>query len=525
MAHIKRIDLTRDVEAHAEAYRKAIENVCKETAFSGGKYADAFDKEFAAYVGSKFASGVNNGTSALHLAMLALGVGPGDEVIVPANTYIATAWGVSYTGATPVFADCTPDTWEIDPSVLEAKITEKTKGIIGVHLYGQPFDYAGVRKIADRHGLFVVEDCAQAHGAKFEDRNVGTLGDLACFSFYPGKNLYAFGEGGSVTCQEEKYYKHIDRLKNQGCDVRYYHDEIGYNYRLEGLQGAVLSVSLKYLPEWTKRRQEIGHRYLKEITNPLITMQRHPENTTPVFHLFVITVPDHEDFIRYMAANDVECNMHYPVPCHLQKAYANLGYQPGDCPNAEYLAAHCVTLPLFPEMREDEITCQEEKYYKHIDRLKNQGCDVRYYHDEIGYNYRLEGLQGAVLSVSLKYLPEWTKRRQEIGHRYLKEITNPLITMQRHPENTTPVFHLFVITVPDHEDFIRYMAANDVECNMHYPVPCHLQKAYANLGYQPGDCPNAEYLAAHCVTLPLFPEMREDEITRVIDLCNAYRQA
>ena len=220
MAHIKRIDLTRDVEAHAEAYRKAIENVCKETAFSGGKYADAFDKEFAAYVGSKFASGVNNGTSALHLAMLALGVGPGDEVIVPANTYIATAWGVSYTGATPVFADCTPDTWEIDPSVLEAKITEKTKGIIGVHLYGQPFDYEGVRKIADRHGLFVVEDCAQAHGAKFEDRNVGTLGDLACFSFYPGKNLYAFGEGGSVTCQEEKYYKHIDRLKNQGCDVR-----------------------------------------------------------------------------------------------------------------------------------------------------------------------------------------------------------------------------------------------------------------------------------------------------------------
>ena len=205
MAHIKRIDLTRDVEAHADAYRDAIEKVCRETAFSGGKYADTFDKEFAAYVGSKYASGVNNGTSALHLAMLALGVGPGDEVIVPANTYIATAWGVSYTGATPVFADCTPDTWEIDPSVLEAKITDKTKGIIGVHLYGQPFDYAGVRKIADRHGLFVVEDCAQAHGAQFEGRNVGTLGDLACFSFYPGKNLYAFGEGGSVTCEKEEY--------------------------------------------------------------------------------------------------------------------------------------------------------------------------------------------------------------------------------------------------------------------------------------------------------------------------------
>lgn len=353
--HINRIDLTRDYEAHREEYLTAIETVCRETAFSGGKYADLFDKEFAAFVGSKYACGVNNGTSALHCAMLALGVKEGDEVIVPANTYIATAWGVSYAGATPVFVDCTSDTWEIDTEKIEEKITSRTKGIIGVHLYGQPFDYAGVKKLADKYGLFVVEDCAQAHGAKFEGRNVGTLGELGCFSFYPGKNLYAFGEGGSVTCDEESYYKHITRLKNQGCDVRYYHNEIGYNYRLEGVQGAVLSVSLKYLPEWTRKRQEIGKRYLKEITNPLITMQRHPENTESVFHLFVITVPDHEDFVNYMAKADVECNMHYPVPCHLQKAYAQLGYKAGDCPNAEYLAAHCVTLPLFPEMREEEI--------------------------------------------------------------------------------------------------------------------------------------------------------------------------
>ena len=356
---VKFLDLQKITQKYSDEIHEAVDRVVDSGWYLQGVENNRFEKNYAAYIGTKHSIGVANGLDALiwiFRAYIELGVmKPGDEVIVPANTYIATAWGVSYTGATPVFADCTPDTWEIDPSVLEAKITEKTKGIIGVHLYGQPFDYAGVRKIADRHGLFVVEDCAQAHGAKFEDRNVGTLGDLACFSFYPGKNLYAFGEGGSVTCQEEKYYKHIDRLKNQGCDVRYYHDEIGYNYRLEGLQGAVLSVSLKYLPEWTKRRQEIGHRYLKEITNPLIIMQRHPENTTPVFHLFVITVPDHEDFIRYMAENDVECNMHYPVPCHLQKAYANLGYQPGDCPNAEYLAAHCVTLPLFPEMREDEI--------------------------------------------------------------------------------------------------------------------------------------------------------------------------
>lgn len=354
-AHIKRIDLTRDYETHKAEYQAAIERVCRETAFSGGKYADAFDREFAEYVGVPYACGVNNGTSALHLAMLALGVGEGDEVIVPANTYIATAWGVSYTGARPVFADCTPDTWEIDPVALESKITEKTKGIIGVHLYGQPFDFAGVKAVADRHGLFVAEDCAQAHGAKFEEKNVGSLGEIGCFSFYPGKNLYAFGEGGSVTCRREEYYRHMTRLKNQGCDVRYYHDEIGYNYRLEGLQGAVLSVSLKYLPEWTRRRQEIGRRYIREITNPLITMQAHPENTETVFHLFVIQVDERDRFIKYMADADVECNMHYPVPCHLQKAYRHLGGRQGDCPNAERLAEHCVTLPLFPGMREDEI--------------------------------------------------------------------------------------------------------------------------------------------------------------------------
>jgi dTDP-4-amino-4,6-dideoxygalactose transaminase len=351
---IKRIDLTRDYQAHDEEYRAAIEKVCSQAAFSGGKYAECFDREFAAYVGTPYACGVNNGTSALHLAMLALRVGAGDEVIVPANTYIATAWGVSYTGATPVFADCTADTWEIDPQGLEKLINERTKGIIGVHLYGQPFDYQAVREIADRHGLFVVEDCAQAHGAKIDGHMVGSLGELGCFSFYPGKNLYAFGEGGSVTCHREDYYKHIGRLKNQGSDGLYHHDEIGYNMRLEGIQGAILSVSLQYLPQWTARRQELGARYQREIQNPLITHQAHPMNTEPVYHLYVVTLPDRDDFIAYMKAHNVECHMHYPVPCHLQKAYAHLGYKPGDCPNGEYLAAHCVTLPMYQGLRDEE---------------------------------------------------------------------------------------------------------------------------------------------------------------------------
>lgn len=353
---LKRIDLTRDYQKHKAEYLEAIQKVCEDTAFSGGKYADEFDKEFAQYCGVPYASGVNNGTSALHCAMVALGVGEGDEVIVPANTYIATAWGVTYTGATPVFVDCTPDTWEIDPDKIEEKITEKTKAIIGVHLYGQPFEFNKVKEIADRHHLYVVEDCAQGHDALYEGKMVGTLGDLGCFSFYPGKNLYAFGEGGSVTGYRKEYFDTIEMMKNQGCTVRYYHDMIGYNYRLEGIQGAVLSVSLKYLPEWTARRREIGWRYTKEITNPAITLQHHPENTNPVFHMFEVEVEDDpERFLAYMAEKGIECNRHYPVPCHLQNAYKHLGYQVGDCPNAEYLASHCATLPLFPEMTDEEV--------------------------------------------------------------------------------------------------------------------------------------------------------------------------
>lgn len=352
---LKRIDLSRDYLKHKEEYMEAIQAVCEETAFSGGKFADRFDEEFAKYCDVPYAAGVNNGTSALHCAMMALGIGEGDEVIVPANTYIATAWGVTYTGAVPVFADCTADTWEIDPASVEKKITERTKAVIGVHLYGQPFAFREIQQIADKHGLYVVEDCAQAHGAIYEGKKVGGLGELGCFSFYPGKNLYAFGEGGSVTCKKKEYFDAVTTFKNQGCKVRYYHDVIGYNYRLEGIQGAVLSVSLKYLPEWTKRRREIGGRYIREITNPLITMQAHPDNTFPVFHLFVVTVEEPDRLIAYMAENGMECNKHYPVPCHLQKAYENLGYKKGDCPNAEYLAEHCVTLPLFPEMEDAEV--------------------------------------------------------------------------------------------------------------------------------------------------------------------------
>lgn len=354
MDFIKRIDLKRNYEKYKNEYQAAFTKACELTSFSGGPCADEFDEEFASFCGVKYATGVNNGTSALQCAMLALGIGAGDEVIVPANTFIATAWGVTYCGATPVFVDCTPDTWEIDVSKIEEKITDKTKAVIGVHLYGQPFDFGAVKKIADKYGIFVVEDCAQAHGALYEGRKVGSLGVMGCFSFYPGKNLFCFGEGGSVTSDNESYIDTINVLKNQGSRERYHHERVGYNMRLEGVNGAILSVGLSHLDEWTARRRELGRRYLEKITNPLITMQAHPDNTETVFHLFEITVEKRDEFIDYMKDNGIGCDKHYPVPCHLQEAYKSLGYREGDCPNAEYLAKHCVSLPMFPELTDEE---------------------------------------------------------------------------------------------------------------------------------------------------------------------------
>ena len=247
---------------------EAFEKVYEKTAFSGGPFAEEFEKSFAAFCNAKYAVAVNNGTSALHLAMLALGIGKGDEVIIPANTFIATAWGVSYAGATPVFVDCTNDTWQIDAAKIEEKITPKTKAVIGVHLYGQPFDVDAVKQICGKHKLFLLEDAAQAQGALYKNSPVGGFGEMACFSFYPGKNLGACGEAGGVTTNNEAYAGHIQSLRNHGSVVRYYHDEVGYNMRMGGLEAASLSVKLKYLTSWNNRRGEIAKRYQSEITNP-----------------------------------------------------------------------------------------------------------------------------------------------------------------------------------------------------------------------------------------------------------------
>ncbi|CAN5287635.1 DegT/DnrJ/EryC1/StrS family aminotransferase [soil metagenome] len=334
----------------------AFEKVYELTAFSGGPFVQEFENEFAAFCSSKYAVGVNNGTSALHLAMLALGIGAGDEVIIPANTFIATAWGVSYTGATPVFVDCTSDTWEIDAEKIEEKITSKTKAVIGVHLYGQPFDINAVKNICTKHNLFLIEDGAQAQGAMYNGTPVGGFGEMACFSFYPGKNLGACGEAGGITTNNENYYKHLGSLRNHGSATRYYHDEIGYNMRMGGLEAASLKVKLKYLPEWNDCRREIAARYQNEILNAKIIMQVQPSFAASVYHLFVVTTSDREGLIKHLNKDNIFPALHYPVPCHLQKAYESLNYKTGDFPNSEYLASHCLSLPMYAELTHDEVT-------------------------------------------------------------------------------------------------------------------------------------------------------------------------
>ncbi len=347
MEKIPCLDLKEQHQQVKAEIFEAFEKVYEKTAFSGGPFVEEFEKNFAQYAEAAYALGVSNGTTALHLAMLALGIGAGDEVIIPANTFIATAWGISHAGATPVFVDCTADSWEMDASKIEEKITPKTKAIIGVHLYGQPFDIDAVKAICDKHNLFLVEDAAQAQGARYKGKTVGGFGEMACFSFYPGKNLGACGEAGGITTNNEAYVKHIQSLRNHGMIVRYYHDEVGYNYRMGGLEAASLTVKLRYLENWNNRRRAIAKRYLSEIKNDKIKMQHQPDFADSVFHLFVVTTEKKEEFCQYLTDNNIIPAFHYPIPCHLQKAYSNLGHQVGDFPNSEYLATHCISLPMF----------------------------------------------------------------------------------------------------------------------------------------------------------------------------------
>jgi dTDP-4-amino-4,6-dideoxygalactose transaminase len=330
---------------------RAIQDVIEENTFAGGPHVAAFESDFATYCGSKHAIGVGSGTEALWLSLLAVGVGPGDEVITVPSTFMATAEAITYCGATPVFVDVDEKTYTMDPTRLRETITSKTKAIIPVHLFGQPVDMDPILEVARSNRLFVIEDACQAHGAEYKGRKVGTLGDAAAFSFYPGKNLGAFGEAGAVVTNSAKLEEKVRILRDHGQERKYYHAMVGWNGRMDGIQGAVLRIKLRYLERGNQLRRSHAEYYdrafggMEEIATPVRAAR-----VLPVYHIYAIRVPDRDDFMRRLTERGIGCGIHYPVPVHLQEAYRGLGYKRGAFPVAERCADEFVSLPMFPEL-------------------------------------------------------------------------------------------------------------------------------------------------------------------------------
>jgi dTDP-4-amino-4,6-dideoxygalactose transaminase len=333
----------------------AMERVLSECNFVLGPQVEEFERAFARFVESENAVGVSSGLDALRLALMVLDVGPGDEVILPTNTYIATALAVSAVGARPVLVDCDPETYNIDVSLIEPAVTLRTKAIVPVHLTGQSADMDPILEIADRHGLHAVEDAAQAHGTLYRDRPCGSIGTAGCFSFYPGKNLGAYGDGGIVTSDDPELAARMRRVRNYGQRAKYHHTEQGLNARLDTLQAAILEVKLRHLPRWNEARAMHAETYrtLLSGVGDLVFQQRAPYSTH-IYHLFIVET-DHRDALQeHLKAVGIQTGIHYPVPIHLQQAYKGLDYGRGDFPEAERLAERMLSLPMFPELRPDQ---------------------------------------------------------------------------------------------------------------------------------------------------------------------------
>ncbi len=333
----------------------AVLKVLASAQFALGDEVAAFEKEFAAYAGVQEAVGVNSGTSALHLALLAVGVGPGDEVITVPNTFVATVAAIGYTGAKAVLVDIDPRSFTIDVNRIERAITPRTKVIMPVHLYGQMADMDPIVDIARRHNLKVIEDAAQAHGAEYKGRRAGSIGDLGCFSFYPGKNLGAYGEGGLVTTNDPDCARTVRMLRDWGQDRRYHHLLKGYNYRLEGIQGAILRVKLRRLEEWTELRRAHARRYRELLAGSGVQTPEEMPYARHVYHIYALRTANRDALQKALQAAGVQSGLHYPIPVHMQPAYADLGYKEGDFPLAEQSAAEELSLPMFAEMTDGQI--------------------------------------------------------------------------------------------------------------------------------------------------------------------------
>ena len=348
-------DLKSQYESIRSEILEALDRSCRNTSFSLGEDVVSFEKEFAGYCEAKYCIAVNSGTSALHLALLAAGVGPDDEVITTPNSFIASVETIAYTGAKPVFADIDPDTANIDPQCVAKVITTRTKAILPVHLYGRPADLQSLQELALTNNLALIEDACQAHGARYRSRRVGAICASGAFSFYPSKNLAAYGEAGAVVTNDDRIAEYCRAARSHGEFRRYFHDFIGYNYRMEGFQGAVLRVKLRHLEKWSARRKEIAARYRKRLSGLPVRLPQDDPRDECAYHLFVIYVENRDAVQAELKNRGIGTAVHYPLPLHLQRALAGLGYKQGNFPHAEKACREVLALPLFPELTDDDV--------------------------------------------------------------------------------------------------------------------------------------------------------------------------
>ena len=348
-----------DLKAQHEQMRPEIDaavmRVIDSAQFVLGPEVAAFEERFAGYCGVQSCAALNSGTSALHLALLAAGIGPGDEVITVSMTFVATTAAILYCGAKPVFVDVDPNTWTMDPNLIEAAITPRTKAILPVHLHGLMADMDPIMELARRHDLVVIEDAAQSHGAEYKGRRAGSIGDIGCFSFYPGKNLGAYGEGGAVVSNNPDLARKVALLRDWGQESKYNHVVAGYNYRMDGIQGAVLNVKMQYIEAWTEARRRVAADYDRLLAKSGYNRPAPPSHCRHVYHVYAVALSHRDDVQKTLQEEGIATGIHYPVPVHLQKAYANLKYKQGDFPVTESLAGRFLSLPIYAELRPEQV--------------------------------------------------------------------------------------------------------------------------------------------------------------------------
>ncbi len=348
------VDLGRQDAAICKEVHNAIQSVIDKCAFASGPTVEAFEEEFARYCGVRYCVCVNSGTSALHLALIACGLGPGDEVITVPMTFVATVWAISYVGARPIFVDIEANTCTMDVSQVKRAITSRTRAILPVHLYGQMGQLDPLLEICERYGLALIEDAAQGHGAEYHGHRAGGIGRVGCFSFYPSKNLGAYGEGGAITTNDDSIAARVRLLRDHAQSARYKHDELGFNYRMDEIQGAVLGVKLPFLDSWNAARREVAARYQAMLGDTPLTLPYETEGRKHVWYLYVVRHKERSRLQQSLTYAGIGTGLHYPIPVHLQPAYANLSHSVGDFPVAEQVARECLSLPMYPELSNEE---------------------------------------------------------------------------------------------------------------------------------------------------------------------------